>query len=128
VLLFPLPVADEIVGKAQFRNLCSEHTVIKVDPEKARGKKVFLREGTIVEVPGMAVSIKRHPWNYADVESKEILLSYEVFYAKGGLLMRSLGISETGAPLIFPGYCGPKNERAVFDELKIVRVERRNVR
>ena len=41
-ILVPLPVADELMAAPQFRRLCEEGTKLKFDPEKVKGKTIFL--------------------------------------------------------------------------------------
>ncbi len=44
VAMFLLRVADELITAPQFNKLCEEGTKLKFDPEKIRGKTIFLAD------------------------------------------------------------------------------------
>jgi hypothetical protein len=120
LMLLITPLADEIVGVFQFRALCSEGTVVQVDEKKAFGRIVrYQRRGKDVYAANTVVKIRVDTASFKDVETDEILLSYKTYSATGGWLIRMLSISETNSPLIFNGYCAPKNEATVLKKLNI---------
>lgn len=127
VALFPAlliaPLADDIIGGLQFRALCEEKTVIRVDESRAAGRTVFLIRDRSIQLPWLLVPVIEQPWRYADVDTQEVLVSFSTLEAKGGWLIRGLGISETDAPITFKGYCGPADRSSIFQELNIRQVE-----
>ena len=110
VLLFPLIVADELITAPQFAKLCEEGTKLKFDPEKIRGKTIFLDENPQPEISVGMLKGYYIPWRYLDMTTKETLISYNSYHLKGGFLIRLLGISETTAPLTMRSYCSSKEE------------------
>lgn len=104
-VLLALPVADELVSAPQFHKLCEEGTKLKFDPEKIRGRTIFLAENlqprfTVGLLHGYVI-----PWDYLDATTKEKLITSNSYHLYGGLLIRALGISETNAPLTLRSYC-----------------------
>lgn len=108
IVVVGLPVADEIIGGFQFRALCRERAVLKIDAEKIKGKTVRMvsdpenkdLENTIVRIYYTRVS-------YRDVTTQEELASNGYLVAMGGQLIRALGGGHEMKPMtIFPSTCG----------------------
>jgi hypothetical protein len=107
--LFPLIVIDELITAPQFAKLCEEGTKLKFDPEKIWGRTVFLAESPYPR-PELAVGMLTGyytPSRYLDATTKEQLITFTSYFLKGGVLIRTLGISETTAPLMMESYCAP---------------------
>jgi hypothetical protein len=114
-LLVPLPVADEIVGGFQFRALCAQDTLLKVDAEKIRGKTVRVNsEPANMPVASTAVRILFSRALYRDVVTNEVLASSDRYVADGGWLMRLLMGEYGSTPLTFPSTCSGKLKLADF--------------
>jgi hypothetical protein len=111
VVMFILPVADEIIGGFQFRALCSEHAVLKIDAQKIKGRTVRTvsepENGTYTI--GTAVRIYYYRMSYRDIETNEELASYSRYVAKGGWLIKLLSGSNAMTPLTFYDTCTPEN-------------------
>jgi hypothetical protein len=129
VSLLALPFIDEIIGKYQLRALCEEGAIPRYDEVRVRGKSVNLRRiphphvPKVLDVPTRTVRawipILEQDISWVDSQSGDVLISYKAYEAKGGWLIRALGISQTNAPLTFePAWCRP-NEVALFRELKV---------
>jgi hypothetical protein len=118
-LLMALPLTDEIVGGFQFRALCSEGAVLKIDAEKIRGRTVRLvidPPSNAEVLPGKALKISHSYFRFLDISSGEELASYHQYLVNGGWLIRSLGISGNNSPLIIsPSACSPRN-RGTLDK------------
>lgn len=115
VVLFPallvLPMVDELIGKQQFESLCKKYAVQFIDEPHAMNRRVVLmspRHDQFVE--GTVIPIRIQPWTYKDAETDRVLVSFHTLHAKGGWLIRSLGISETSSPLLFHRGCAPKDQ------------------
>lgn len=124
--LLPLPLVDEIVGKRQFDKLCSENTMIQVDPEKAVGRTVYLADLPDIEIKGPWVRVVSKPWRFIDTITGETVVAYNTLQAAGGLFTRTLGIFEGGVPLTFKGSCAPADppgSAKAFAKLGITYVE-----
>lgn len=114
-LIILLPVADEIIGRIQFKALCEKYAVQYIDEKNAFNKKVFyVPRGRNIYAEGTAVRIQINPRIYKDAETGRILVSSHTLIATGGWLIRTLGISETNSPLLFNKACYPPNQ----DEFK----------
>ena len=129
VVLVPLPLADEIFGKAQFERLCEENATIHVDRARAAGRTVYLADLPDTQAPGTWLRITVTPWHFLDSKSNELVISYNVLWSAGGHFIRALGLTEGGVPLTFRGYCQPKKLDLVgldklFKELKLTQIQR----
>ncbi|RZU02312.1 hypothetical protein [Rivibacter subsaxonicus] len=115
VVAFPvlllLPLVDEIIGMWQFDALCKKYAVQEIDEPHAKNRKVrYVRRGVDRYADGTLVRIRIDPIVYRDAETDQILVSYHTLEAKGGWLIRTLGISETGSPLLFNAGCAPPDQ------------------
>ena len=122
------PLADDIIGGRQFKALCQEKTPINVDRSRAVNKTVYLLDERPYRPSGLLVPVTEQPWRYADVDTKEILVSFSTLEAKGGWLIRALGISETDSPITFERFCGPEDRSSVFQSLNIQQIQRKDLR
>ena len=66
----------------------------------------------------------RIPFIYRDASTKEPVLTFDLFNINGGILIRTLGISETNSPLTFVGHCAPKEwpTWSKFEERNLIKV------
>lgn len=124
LVLFALPLVDEIVGLFQFQHLCRQHSGIHVDRAKAIGKTVHLAPMPHEEVTGTWVKVVLQPIRFLETASGEPVMSYSGLTAYGGWLIRALGISEKDKPLLFRGSCWPEETDRFMKELNI-KVSRR---
>jgi MFS family permease len=130
VILLPLPLVDELVGKGQFEELCKEHSTIHVDREKAAGKTVYLTDLPRIEIKGPWVRVLMRQWRFVDVETGKIVISYETLQAESGRFIRALGLSEGSVPLTFNQQCAsgniPKAANELIRDLEIKWIDREN--
>jgi len=125
MVLLPLPVIDEIVGKRQFANLCKENTALHVDRVAVAGKTVYFEPQPSVTVAGTWVPIRMTQDKYVFATTGETAISFNTLEAKGGKVVQTFGFSEGRAPLLFRGSCGPsENVRALFKTLNITAQDR----
>ena len=120
-LLFVAPVTDDIIGGFQFRALCSESAIITIDEEKARGKSV-LGDSKNIALTSYILPINNRHAIYRDIDTKEVLLSWNEYRAKGGWLSRLIGFPQGSPPYTFNGVCYPKEafgRKNIFDRLDI---------
>lgn len=108
-VLLLLPVIDELIAAPQFRALCEEGTKLKFDPTVINGMTVYRQsskfpfpEFRILGLVGYYIETI-----YTDQPKGMPVISSKSYSIKGGILIRTLGISETTAPLIFKGSCRP---------------------
>ena len=129
--LFPLIVIDEIITAPQFAKLCEEGTKLKFDPEKIRGRMIFLDENPQPEISVGMLKGYYIPWRYLDATTKETLISYNSYHIKGGFLIRMLGISETTAPLTMESYCSVNEkptQKSFLDRYKLKRIDQKDIK
>jgi hypothetical protein len=124
LIVFLLPLADEIVGIFQFQHLCQQHSSIRVDRAKAAGKTVHLASTPNEEVKGTWVKIVLQPVRFLEATGGEPVMSYSGLNAYGGWLIRTLGISEGNKPLLFRGSCWPPDTDRLMKELNIKVIRR----
>jgi hypothetical protein len=124
LVLFPgllaLPLIDEIIGKRQFDALCERYAVQYIDEAHAMNRRVvYERRGADQYAEGTAIEIRIDPIVFRDAETNRVLVSYRTLHAKGGWLIRTLGISETNSPLLVPRGCAPKDQDAFKTKFNI---------
>lgn len=106
-----LLVVDELIGGYQFSQLCQENAVLRIDPEKARGRTVKVVIDPSNEIlPWTPITIYHSHLIFLDVRTNEQIAEYDSYVAKGGWFIRLMGISEGNAPITIglPG-CSPRN-------------------
>jgi hypothetical protein len=125
-----IPVADEVVGGIQFWNLCRSEPPLKIDAARAAGRvaKVSFEPVKAPEiVKGMAIPIEMSKTIYRDTKTDEVITSFRNFrIPKGGLLIRTLGISESDSPILLQTTsCGPGIGFSVSDRYKFTLIRSR---
>lgn len=112
VVLAALPLTDEIIGGFQFRELCRERALLKIDETKIKGKMVrMVSDPANKDIDGTAVRIYYTRVSYRDATTQEELGSNGYLVAMGGYLIRTLAGGHEMTPMtIFPSTCsGPGN-------------------
>ena len=113
LVLLPLPVLDEIIGRFQFRALCAKNAVFRMGVEQPEGRVTRETISPSNEVvPGTAITIYGTGIKYTDIQSGEIVVQFDRYVAKGGIFIRTLGISEGNAPITMDRpSCSPEKAR-----------------
>ena len=127
IVLLPLPVADEIVGGWQFKQLCKENSTIQVDRATAVGRPAYFAKIADVEIEGTWVRVVLQKHRLVDTTTGETVIGLNKLVADGGLLIQTLGISERNVPLTFKGWCQPSDQftwEKLLKDLNIVVVSR----
>lgn len=115
-----LPVADEIVGGIQLWSLCRERAVLKLGVKNPAGR-VTRYSGEPIDEPlaGTAIPILHSHIEYHDVATGELVAAYERYVAKGGLFIRTLGISQRNSPLVIGSpSCSAEHDVTLPSQLK----------
>lgn len=124
LVLVPLPLIDEIVGKGQFEQLCRGKAEIVVDAQTTRGRTVWFGGSQQTHVRLGMLQVTQARRTYIDVKTQEPVYHYYRLEARGGLLTRSLGIAEGGTPMLFSGLCQPANLDTIDVQLGVTRINR----
>lgn len=108
-LLLVTPVADELMGKWQFRGLCEKNAVFRKHVTNLEGRTTRVTFQPSNElVSRTAIPIYHSRERYVDVSTGELVLEFDWYVAKGGLLVRSLGVSEWNRPIVMArASCSP---------------------
>ena len=122
--VFPLMVADEIIGKYQFEALCKTCGVESMDLSAAKGKHVKVEYGERNFVKWTAVPIRESNVNVYSAENNDLLFKYKDYYANGGWIMRYTPISlGYPSPMLFDGNgCGFPLKRQIFRDNNIEQI------
>jgi hypothetical protein len=124
-----LPVADEVLGRFQFAELCEKYTAIQISEMRTAGRTVYLADLPDVRVTDGLLPITSKPWHFVDVDTRTTLVSYNTLMADGGWLARTLHLSQGDVPLTFHGYC--RDPRAdpvrLLRELNLKQIQRAQV-
>lgn len=111
IVIFLLPVADELAARPSFAALCREGAVLKINAEKIRGKTVqVIVDPSNAPLPGMFIPILHSHVSYRDPSTGEVLAEYDIFQARGGLLSRAVPVAR-GGPLTGDYYCAPERDQ-----------------
>lgn len=107
LIVFPLPVADEVIGGIQFRVLCAMNTGLKIDAEAIKGKTVkIVVDPSNETVRFSPLKIWHSQFSFRDITTNEEYAHYGHYSVDGGLFIRALGISNSNSPLTIPTpYC-----------------------
>lgn len=109
VLIFMLPVWDEVIAYPQIKYLCREggdyKFVSPMNAEKAQGRQIYSasREGAVWGIFPSTVEIKRHEQWYRDAVTKEDILYRFGISVKHGWLHVPAGSSGNFMPLLSKG-------------------------
>lgn len=106
MVIFIAPVADEIIGGFQFRELCKSEAIFHIVENKAAGKTVKMKYSDEVNIPNYFVKIYSQSWTYRDVENDDVLVSGTDLHASGGWLSRVINFNSVNKPYTFKGVCG----------------------
>ena len=99
VVIFLLPVADELAARPQFNSLCERGAVLKIDADRIKGKTVRLKLETLnAPVGGTPVPIDRSRLVFLDNATNEELGSYQIYSIRGGFLRWLTGWPESDEP------------------------------
>jgi hypothetical protein len=120
IFVFIVPVMDEIIGGFQFRALCTPKNLLVYDAEEMRGKTLQQRFGPDYYINGKMLPIKVTESQWFDPTTKVVLLTRNIFYAKGGWLLRITGWSANS----FNGSCDLISQSSrIMKELNVTRIE-----
>lgn len=121
VAAYPLPVADEIVGAIQFRDLCKQQVIYKdPDMEKKRGAVLKFLQHEEKKVDGKALSITSELWEFINESDQSVMIKYVVFDTRGGFLARNFYMQEGRGPLLFSGACQPKEYPMLVRDFNVI--------
>ena len=109
--LLPLPLADELVGRVQFDQLCRKESRVVLHVPEAREQVVWPVGLRAEPMGGLALPVTRQPWWLVD-ESRLVLASYHRLEAGGGWLARWVGGRADAPPLTFSPWCEPAHLQA----------------
>ena len=117
IAVFPLvllaPISDEIVGGFQFRALCDTNADFRIGVSKPEGRVTRFSSSPSNEVvPGKAIAILHSGIQYTDIQTNEVVVSFDKYAAKGGVFIRTLGIFESNSPITMGrSSCSPEQVR-----------------
>lgn len=123
-VFMPLPVIDEIVGGWQFEKSCNDRAEVIIDARNIAGKTVWFDKTVRTTTQVFGIQITQLKRGYVDVTTQEPIYHYYRLEARGGWLIRTLGISEGTAPLLFSAVCQPKNTDTIDVQLGTKRINR----
>ena len=107
-VLLPLPVLDELIANRQLESLCRDNAVMKIDETKIKGRSVrYSAEPLNEEVRGVAIPVTFTRGVLRDVNTGEMLGSSTWYAARGGVLVRAMGASESNSPMFAKSGCAP---------------------
>lgn len=118
LLLFPvlliLPIADELIGRWQFKKLCERDAVVNLSTDWQSVRRARNANGPIINLYGYAIRIREQPIKYLDIDKGSPFLEYKGFHHSGGFLMDRLGLG-LGASVS----CWPPNDSQVLNLVNI---------
>jgi hypothetical protein len=119
VLLFPLilvaPIADELIGRWQFKRLCEREAVVTLSPDWAQVKRARQKPDVRRDFDGYLIPI--HSWggDIVDVDTGKVFFTSKSLFTSGGFLFGRLGLGlDTQATS-----CQPVNIQAVQKQVNL---------
>jgi hypothetical protein len=113
LVVFLLPVADELAARPSFNRLCREGAVEKINVARIAGRTVRLVEDPqSAPLGGALIPIYHSHFEYRDSESGEMLGEYEMYIGEGGFLARLIRLP-TSHPLTGTFFCAPQDEGSI---------------
>ena len=110
-VLLLLPVADELVALRQVEELCRSGAVLKINEQKIKGRRVKSSADLLnAEVPNIAIPVTYTKFVYREEETNEELASTGRYVINGGVVMRTLGLTESPKPLLARSHCAPRED------------------
>lgn len=92
VLVFPFvflaPVADELIGRWQFHQLCEREAVVWLSPDWETVRRAKDNDDPMYELDGFVFPIKVQYIELVDIDTKLPFVKIRAFHTKGGFLMR----------------------------------------
>jgi len=114
-LAFIAPIADELIGRWQFKRLCEKEAVVWLNPdwESVRAvREVSPKSSTPVR--GTVIPIRIQRAAYIDAETGQPFMTYNGVHTKGGLLLGTLGLGLGGITS-----CWPKDDSEILKKVDI---------
>jgi hypothetical protein len=113
VVIFWLPVADELAARPYFEVLCHRSAALKVNSQKLNGKTVRVTVNpSNASVKGSPIPMFHSHVEYRDATTGEVLVEYEIYSAIGGLLARTFGLAHSH-PLTGAFFCAPEERETL---------------
>jgi hypothetical protein len=108
VVVFLLPVGDELAARPYFATLCRKGAVLRINAEKVKGRSLILTiDPSHAPVQGTPIPVFHSHYEYRDKQTGELLAEYELYSAQGGVLARLVGLNEA-YPLTGTLFCAPE--------------------
>jgi hypothetical protein len=80
-----------------------------VDAKSTVGRTVWFGESQRATMKLSGIKITQSERSFVDATTQEPIYHYYRLEAKGGWLVRTIGMSDGVGPLLFPSTCQPKN-------------------
>ena len=114
-IVYPLPVADELVGAVQFEALCaSQEAYIAPDAEKKRGTNVVSIIHETQYLRGKAIPMTATVHEVVSESDKSLIVRFVDVDAHTGFLAKRFQLNEGGSPLLFSGHCDQKVRHTLY--------------
>jgi hypothetical protein len=107
LVAIPLPLVDEILAAPKLRDLCAREARFELGSKDLIGRTVWYDKTVNENLNLSGIQVERQTSEYVFPGGSELAYRYTAFHARGGWLISKLGISESGSPLLFDGFCGP---------------------
>lgn len=121
VIVYPLPLADELVGAVQFGMLCaSQEAYVAPDAEKKKGTNVLAIIHEDEYLAGKAIPMTSTVHEVVSESDKSLIVRFVTVTAHNGFLTRKFQLNEGGSPLLFSGYCDQKVRHTLFTDYNFI--------
>ncbi len=118
--LMASPFVDEVIGMYQFNALCKANGIESVDISKAKGKRVLWIDSDRKSISGSILPIKIQKYTFIDENTKDVLIQFNGYFARGGWVMRYLLNFSGTEPMLFDGNgCGSHLTKEIFSRNQI---------
>ena len=117
VLLFPLvlaaPIADDLIGRWQFKRLCDREAVVTLSPDWQNVKRAKWVSLPQKQISQSVIPITSSGGEFIDIDRNRVFMSIKSFGTSGGLLRRQ------GYGLGGQTVCHPKNYQVIQKQINL---------
>lgn len=118
VLLFPLvltaPIADDLIGRWQFYQLCDREAVVTLSPGWETVKRAKREWMSSKKYDEYLIPIESQGLRYIDADTGKIFMTNQALFTSGGFFQRHLyGLNRQATS------CHPANGQAIEEQLNL---------
>lgn len=114
-IVFCAPIADDLIGMWQFRQLCEKEAVVTLSPDWKRVKRAAWVDLPVDYYNHKIIPITGQSGQYINLDSNQPFMVTRSLFTQGGFLRRFIGLGNGSS-------CSPENERILSKQINVVQL------